>query len=923
MKNPFVPVYLLFVAVAALFLSRYSAQQASQYGPMSLGHPNEQSSYHQWNNSRLADPVTGEIPLGIREAELRFAKTIPVNTSRTLSWDQIGPKNLGGRTRAVAFDVRNENIVIAGGATGGLWKSVDGLNTFYRTTSPEQIQSITSVVQDTRPGHEDTWYAGTGEFYGVTSIAAFSCVFSGNGIFKSTDNGETWTLLTSTMSNTPQTSYVNGDMDFVWRIVTDHTDLTNDVVLAAVYNGVYRSADGGATWTPVLGIDTSVTTTSDYSDIIVTPGGVFYAYLSSDGPDKGVYRSTDGITWTKILPASGWPGTYRRFTMAYNPTNENEVMFLGETPGVGTNSHSLWKYTYLSGGGDAAGGQWENLSSNMPTHSCTGFFSFDFGEFQTQGGYDVFIAYHPTNDSIIFLGGTNIYRSKDGFTTPNNDKWIGGYRCNTADLGDYTYPDHHPDQHGLIFYPSNPNKALSFTDGGLFVSNDITLDSVFWSSKNNGYITSQFYTVAMELGETASNYLVGGAQDNGTWFTNANHIDSLWRWVGRGDGSFAAIPNGTPYYLMSTQQGKIYKVAVDHYGDTSLVTRIDPNKTSTINFINPFILDPNDNRRMYMINNYKLWRFDRVDTIPLTGNRYDTLDRGWNTLSLSVTSTLYGNISCLEMSKASPNSVYYGTTKGRIFKMVNAHTNTSTKVTLNSTLFPANAYVSSISVSPFDSLQILVTLSNYNIRSIFYSNDGGVNFTEIGGNLEEFSDGSGAGPAVYWGEIYPSFPNPTLFVGTSTGLYSTDVINGSSTVWTQEGASTIGNMHVNMIESRTFDGKMAIATHGAGFYTSYMPPVFLGMKENNLYLTGSIYPNPASDAVKIDFVPLANENSILSVYDLKGKMIFETDLGKYPSGRQQSIRLDLSGCGIASSGTYLFSVRNAQYKKTFKLIVRK
>jgi hypothetical protein len=924
MNKLLVILFLSFIAIASQFINIQSIGiVSSDSSPMGIGEAENYPSWSKWNNDRLADPATGQIPAGIREAEMAFASTLPKNYSRAYSWQQVGPKQLGGRTRAASFDIRNENIVIAGGVSGGLWKSVNGMASYYKTTTSSQIHSVTSVAQDKRTGKEDVWYAGTGEYYPVTSASAYNSPFSGDGIFKSTDNGNTWTLLPSTQSLTPHTSYANGDMDYVWRVVTDHTDTINDVVLAAVYNGIFRTADGGSTWIPVLGIDSAFTTTSDYVDLIITPSGKFYAAMSSDGPHKGVYRSADGINWTNILPSTGFPSTYDRIVMAYNPLNENEIMMVGETPSAGLNSHSLFKYTYLSGDGTDTGGVWENRSLNLPNDSCVSPSGFNFATFQTQGGYDVFIAYHPTIPSMILLGGTNVYRSTDEFSSNTNTTWIGGYKCNTADYSDYVYDNHHPDQHGMIFYPSDPNKALSFNDGGLFVSNDISAPAVTWTSKNNGYITSQFYTVTQEQGDVSNDFLVGGSQDNGTWFTNANHLDSLWKWVASGDGAYAQIPEGRPYYLLSSQQGRMYKVGINNVGDTTAPTRVDPNKSKTINFINPFIIDPNNNARVYMVQNYRLFRNDIMDIIPQDGNKVDTMATGWINLGPSTVSSLtYGYISCVEMSKASPNTVYYGTSLGKVLKLYNSNSSTCAKQNITSTLFPVNAYVSSISVNPFDSTQIMVTFANYKVKSVFYSSDAGVSWTDVSGNLEQFPDGTGAGPAVFWCELYPTIPGPIFFVGTSTGLYSTDYLNGTSTVWTQEGPTTLGNINVNMMEARTFDGKMVVATHGAGFYTTYLPPTSLGQQEANQELYASVYPNPVISNLNIEFVPQADEITNVFIHNLSGQRVYAKKMKLQPGQKSQQ-QIPVNEFSSAGSGTFIVSIVNGKMKKSFKIIVKK
>ena len=121
-------------------------------------------------------------------------------------------------------------------------------------------------------------------------------------------------------------------------------------------------------------------------------------------------------------------------------------MFFG-----GTTWNSLWKYNYLSGNGSGVGAQWIDLSTNIPANQAT---SFD--NFNCQSSYDLMIKVHPTDQNTIFIGGTNLWRSTDGFTTPNNTMICGGYLIGSYE-GDGNwgvYPNHHPDQHDLLFLPS-------------------------------------------------------------------------------------------------------------------------------------------------------------------------------------------------------------------------------------------------------------------------------------------------------------------------------------------------------------------------------------------------------------------------------------------------------------------------------------
>ncbi|MDP7430186.1 MAG: hypothetical protein QGG97_01405, partial [Flavobacteriales bacterium] len=396
-----------------------------------------------WERIRLADPNTGEIPKNIRQKEMIFAKTLPKSTSMSkVNWVHRGPYNVGGRTRAFAMDVLDENTLFAGGASGGMFRSTDGGQSWTMTTELNQLHNVTCVSQDKRTGKEDVWYFGSGELRG-SSASGGGAYYQGNGIYKSTDGGLSWDSLSITATNTPQS--FDSDFDFIWNIETDPSNDSLDVIYAATYGSIYRSENGGNTWNLELGGGNTY-----HNNVEITSTGVVYATLSSDGVDKGIWRSEDGQNWTNITD-SLFPPVYGRIAIGVNPSNEDEVYFLAaETDNYGQHTNvffggetwtSLWKY-------EANTGNWTDLSVNIPANQAT---SFD--NFNAQGGYDLLVKVHPTNSNVVYIGGTNLWRSTDGFTSPNNSMIIGGYFIGSVE-GDGNwgvYKNHHPDQHDLLF----------------------------------------------------------------------------------------------------------------------------------------------------------------------------------------------------------------------------------------------------------------------------------------------------------------------------------------------------------------------------------------------------------------------------------------------------------------------------------------
>jgi hypothetical protein len=361
-----------------------------------------------WEWNRVKDPVTNSLPKDIRARELEFASSLPNDASfssyRDVMWVNRGPYNIGGRTRAFAFDIQNENILIAGGISGGIWRSVNSGSSWDKITPFDQMLSVSCIAQDKRSGKTSTWYYGTGEAYG-NSAGSSGAYFYGDGIFKSQDNGLTWTQISSTASKT-KAEY--NSFDVIWKIALDPSNDTQDVVYTSAIRRIYKSTNGGDTWKMVLGGDYG----GYFTDIEVSSKGVVYASMSNENNVSGIWRSTDGENFTNILPKDTFPAKFDRVVIGIDPNNENVVYFLAHTPGYGKKSinyrgdedwNSLWKYRYLGGDGSGSNGKWENLTSQIPSKA-----NKSFDDFSAQGSYNMAVKVQPGDSNLVIIAGTNI-----------------------------------------------------------------------------------------------------------------------------------------------------------------------------------------------------------------------------------------------------------------------------------------------------------------------------------------------------------------------------------------------------------------------------------------------------------------------------------------------------------------------------------
>lgn len=854
----------------------------------------------------LRDPATNQIPQNVRSKELEFSNRLRAEASKSKSavspftWNEIGPNDVSGRTYGIGIDRRNTNIIIAGGASGGVWKSTNAGTSWTLKSEPTHNLGVSSIVQ--HPTNQDTWYYSTAEFFGSAGARGGGGTFFGSGIYISTDNGENWNKVSGTEDD--DVSY-SSQYDFISKIVVSPT--TGSIFFASNGFGIFKSTQNGANSSLVLGNGND----HIYADVEVTSNGTLYAAVSqafggiTPTSQSGVYMSTnDGASWTDITP-SGYPSNPDRSVIGVAPSDE-DVFYVFTDTGTGATGLNLFHFDV------------SNPSSVVSSDRSTGIPNFggDVGDMNPQGSYNMVCKVLPNNPNFVILGATNLIRSTDGFNsipTKNgegfadasqvDEYWIGGY---AKDNDISQYENHHPDQHNLIFDPNNPLKAYSTHDGGISVTNNITASDVAWTTKEQGYNVTQFYTVSINP-NAGDKRIAGGTQDNGTPFFNynlsANHGAS--EDVSSGDGSFLYL--GDNYVITSSQNG--FLLRFDYSANTlDNFSYITPLQAKNQLFIHPFAVNPaNENIVAYPEDNL-LWRNNQMITIPRNTDNSDGTNTGWSKLSNVTVGNSGHSITALEYSTSSPaGRLYFAGSDSdlppKIFRL-DSPSGTDSEVDISISGADAGGFVHDIAVNPENGNEVIAVLSNYEVASIWYSSNAGASWTSIGGNL----DGE-TGPSVRAAAFAPTENSGTiLFVGTSIGLFSTDNPNGGSTTWTQEGESTIAQSVIAALDYRQSDDVLAVATHGRGMF---LGGVGLGVN-NELEMREGLpisfkldqnYPNPFNPSTNFNFSIPSNSNVTLKIYDISGRVVASVLDNKTLTSGSYTQTFDASAL---ASGTYLY-----------------
>ncbi|MGZ3837229.1 MAG: T9SS type A sorting domain-containing protein [Flavisolibacter sp.] len=903
----------------------------------------------------LRNPITGTIPANIRDIELAAASRIPSKQfsgaafrgdglTTQNAYQSIGPNNAAGRSRGLAFDKRNPNIILTGGVTGGIFRSTDGGASWNFVSGQDDIRSATSIVQD--PAHPDTWYCGTGEVFYPNSQSDIAGTV-GHGIFKSINNGLSWSKLTFTEDAFPNT--FNGYFDLVHRIAVNPL---NGDVYAAIHNRIEKSTDGGTTWTTVLGGTMGNTSLAGLTEVVIAPNGSkVYAAVPGDNVDRalvGVWESTTGNfgSWTRIAggtqgsadSVAGWQpyGKWSRVVLALNAAG-NKLFVLyknGKSADGATPEPEADLFRADMTTGNPATYTWSNLNGYVPDEP--GFNQAGIDPYTTQfNGYNMSITVKPDNDNILFIGGTVLERVDLNQTSASlKFRRIGGYGSGFFP-NDFIYPNHHPDIHGIYFRPGTSDTLFTVDDGGVQkTTTSVMADTVRWQEMNTGLQTLQYQYINIQQ-DLDANFVIGGAQDNGTQI-NLNTGASLdHEQIGGGDGGAAAVSqffkNGNTwkqYFYYTIAQGGIFRSNL-----TWQLSNNNLNNTAyTQDEITPtglrdkgqwltlFVNDPDSTEHIYYNNVNKLYRTKTASTV--TASTWTEMTGVGNTIPSSE------NVSAMAISKPLNGTKYLfmGTDGGKLYRLSNPNTTAanSTPVAITPSSMTAGSYIAGIAVNPRNADTVMVVVSNYdgldgsgnvtnNIPNVFWTGNATAaspTWQVLDGALARLSSQSCA--------IVVKSDGVEYYVGTSVGLYGTAVLAGNSTQWFNEGSGMMKKAIVRSLVCRPKDNTLVVGTHGNGaFMATIGAAVVTAINDpvtNDKQFIRMVYPTAADDEVFFRIGNLFSVKSItVEVFAINGQIVSRSQQA-YADG---SIHL-----GKLARGSYVLQITSSdgKYRQVQKLV---
>lgn len=642
---------------------------------------------------------------------------------------ELGPAPIAdgpytGRVSAIACGATANDIFVSG-ADGGVWRTNDGGVTWRPLTDFAPTTSVGALAID--PTDPNVIYAGTGE----ANFANHSRY--GVGLLKSTDGGASWLQLAEATFGGRCFSKIVVDPSNPQRLFAAITPAGGFPEKAAAKNhplkdgpiGVFRSLDGGISWTQLSGGLPNQAAT----DLAMSPSDpdVLYAGIGRifGATENGLYKSINGgANWIKV--GGGLPTTGNgRVNLAVAPSNANRVYALIVNPCTATGDSGTTRGCYRS---DDAGVSWTNLN---------------IGSIQsTYGWYLSVLSVQPNNPNTVVVGGYTMVRSTNSGTS-----WT-------------TITAPHVDNHALAWDASG--RLINGNDGGVYRSTNI---GTSWTSLNSNLGLIQFYAGA-STHPTDRDFILGGMQDNGS----SRRISGNFSWdqVTGGDGGWTQLDQANPLRMFTESQGSgtLYRST---NGGNSFGNSGTGISTSDRNcFLPPYVIDPTNSQHMFYA----------------THRIYESTNGGTNWVAVSGDLTLgAGAVRSLAISPSNPQTLYIATNDGR-FSVSNDSGRTFT-VRLSGRLgWPR--VTREIFVSPTNAQTVYLATAVFGANQVMRSLNGGASWTVLDGDLPDvpvnviIADEEPTTPILYAGTdsgLYRSTNGGTHWTRFGTSLPHAPVID--------------------------------------------------------------------------------------------------------------------------------------------------
>jgi len=818
-------------------------------------------------------------------------------TLETFSWQNIGPYSIDGRVSCIATHPIDSNTFYIGAAAGGLWKTTNHGTSWRCVTDTFGMLASGCVAID--PVQPETIYLGQGE----PNQSGDS--YPGNGLWKSTDGGDSWTYLGFAKSQ------------YIGKIIIDPNNhntifiaVPGPSALSDSNRGVFRSFDGGLTWSRSLFVRLGKAKTSNsvgFIDVAMNPtnSGELVAFAwdhltslgsgfstGSTGPNSGVWRTVDtGKTWSRIdtVAGSGLPNGVKTkvlgrgavlWTVGGHGKLPQTYVFAAYTradTNIVTHYMTDDNFEGLYRSGDE-GLTWTKVIDSTLRIPMGGVQGKDSANItNAQGGYDLYLAANPARPGEVYLGGIDVFRSTDFGLS---------FKDITNSYSQYYVKDNrqqHSDQHGLAFTaaPSGTDMIV-VSDGGVFHTNDF---GSTWN-QTTGLPITMFYAIEPWKGgmqNTASLInasdlkVFGGTQDNGT-VAHGLTPDTNFAWINAGDGGVAASnPDDSTEVVTSLQLGVIFaRNSLDSLVPAPLAMRdtthdarprwhtlsyrllrgqqSQTDTTESCAFIAPVVLDnqhPTDlyTGRCHVYRAVLDWN-DLENTKwyrwspQLAGNPAN--DSQWYYGDLETIAIGPRDVAGHPMLWA--GGYIYATPSSALWRTVLDPTRRDTTqpkwIPINSGL--PGTTISCIVPDRTDSLTAFITTmgsSSSDGQHVLRTTDGGAHWTNISGNLPHAPISAMVIDSLAE-RGNPALKNQILIVGTDVGVYVT--VNGG-TSWSAFGS---GMPHIIVNDLKIYKNMLIAATHGRSLYAMdirNLDPATFDVQAGSggsLLPTINVFPNP-------------------------------------------------------------------------------